>query len=67
MLILILSFIFTIKNPHLNGPIVILSVKDSQNFSKLLTKGFKNVLLYWNEYKTECENKRITSKYAYFI
>ena len=60
------NIIFTIKDPKLYVPLVTLSAKDNQKLSKLLRKGLKR-LVYWNEYKTNNENKYTTNEYRYFL
>ena len=40
------NFLFTIKDTKLYAPVVTLSAKDNQKFSKLLNKGFES-LVYW--------------------
>ena len=46
--------------------LAILSAKDDQKLSKLLSKGFERPM-YWNEYKTKNENKNATNDYRYFL
>ena len=48
------NIVFTIKDKKLFVPVVTLSAKGS----KPLSKGFKRSV-YWNEYKTKSENKKI--------
>ena len=60
------NIIFTIKDTKLYVPVVILSAKDNQKLSKLLSIGFERSI-YWNEYKTKNENRNITNKYRYFL
>ena len=48
------DILFTIKDTK-NVPVVILSAKDNQKLSKLLSKKFKKSL-YWNKYKTKSKN-----------
>ena len=50
----------TISDTKLYISVVTLSAKDKQKFSKLLSKGFGE-LVDWNEYKTKIENKTITN------
>ena len=57
---------FTIKDTKLYFPVVTLSAGDNQKLSKLLSKGFERSV-YWNEYKTKCENKNTTNEYRYFL
>ena len=57
---------FTIKDTKLYIPIVTLSARNNQKLSKLLSKGFKRSV-YWNEHKTESENKNTTNEYRYFL
>ena len=47
------TIIFTMKDTKLYVPAIILSAKDNQKLSKLLSKGFERSV-YWNEYKAEC-------------
>ena len=54
------NIIFTIKSTKLYVPVVTLSAKEKQKSSKLLSKGFERSV-YWNEYKTKCENKNTTT------
>ena len=60
------NIIFTIKETKLYVPVVILSARDNQKLSKLLSKGFERSV-YWNEYKTTHENKNTTNEYRYFL
>ena len=48
--------IFTIKDTKLCVPVLTLSANNNQTLSKLLSKGIEGSV-YWNEYKTENENK----------
>ena len=57
--------IFTVKDTKLYVPVVILLARNNQKLSKLLSKGFERSV-YWNEYKTESENKNTTQQYRYF-
>ena len=50
------NIFYTIKYTNLYVPVVTLSARDNQKLSKLLSKGFERSV-YWNEYKTESENK----------
>ena len=43
-----------------------LSVKDNQKSSKSLSQRFETSV-YWNEYKTENENKNMKNEYRYFL
>ena len=54
------NIIFTIKGTKLYVPVVNLSAKEKQKSSKLLKKGFERSV-YWNEYKTKCENRNTTT------
>ena len=45
------------KDTKLYVPVITLSAKDNQNLSKRLSKGLERSV-YWNEYKTESENKK---------
>ena len=60
------NIIFTIKNTELYVPVVSLWVRDNQKLSKPLSKWFEGSV-YWNEYKTESENKNTTNEYRYFL
>ena len=51
---------FTIEDTKLYLPVVILSAKDNQKLSKLLSKGFVRSV-YWNEHKIKSENKNTTN------
>ena len=44
--------IFTMKNTKWYVPAVILSARDNQKLSKLLSKEYERSV-YWNEYKTK--------------
>ena len=57
------NIIFTIKDTKLYV-VVPLSTKD--NHSKLYSKVFERSV-YWNENKTESENKNMTNEYRYFL
>ena len=59
------DIIFTIKNTKCYVPVVILSTKDNQKLSKLLSKGFQRSV-YSNEYKTKGENKNTTNELDIF-
>ena len=60
------NLIFTIKEAILcSYRHFILSAKENQKLSKLLSKGFERSV-YWNEYKTKSENKNTTNEYRYF-
>ena len=52
--------IFTNEDTKLYVPVVILSAKDNQKLSKLLSKGFERSV-YWNEHKIKSENKNTTN------
>ena len=60
------NFIFTIKDSKLYVPLVILSAKDNQKVSKLLSKRYERSVS-WNEYKTKIDNKNTTNKFRYFL
>ena len=60
------NIIFTIKYTKLYVPVVTLSAKDNQKLSKLLRKRFERSV-YWNEYKTKGENKKMINGYRYFL
>ena len=53
------KIIFTIKDIKLFVPLPTLSAIDNQKFSKLLGKGFERSV-YWNDNKTQSENKTKT-------
>ena len=55
------NIIFTIKDTKLYDPVVILSTKNSQKLSKLLSKGSERSV-YWSEYKAKSENQNLTNK-----
>ena len=57
-----INVIFTIKDAKLYIPVVILIARYNQKLSKLLRKGFERPV-YWNEYKTKCDNKITTNKF----
>ena len=50
------NIIFTIKDTKLYVPVATLSVRDHQNLSKVICKGFEKSV-YWNEYKTKVRIK----------
>ena len=54
------NIIFTIKKTKLYVPVATLSATEYQKLSKLLSKGFERSV-YWNEYKTESEDKNTTN------
>ena len=56
------DIIFTIKDTKSYVPLVILSGIDNQKLSKLPSKGFKREV-YWNEYKTKCDNKNTANEF----
>ena len=58
--------IFTIKGTKLYFPVVTLSVRDNQELSKLLSKGFER-LFNWNEYETKRDNKKRANEFRYFL
>ena len=58
--------IFTMKDAKLYVPVVILSARDNQKLSKLLSKGFQRSV-YWNEYKTKRDDKNTTNESRYFL
>ena len=60
------DIISTITDTKLFVPLVTLSTRHNQKFSKLLSKRFEG-LLYWNEYKIKSENKNTTNEYRYFL
>ena len=57
---------FTIKNKKLYVSVVILSARDNQKLSKLLSREFEGSL-HWNEYKTKSGNKNAANKFRYFL
>ena len=58
--------IFAIKGRKYDVPVVTLSSNGSQKLSNLLNKELERAV-YWNEYKTKCENKNTTNGYMYFL
>ena len=58
--------ILTIKGTKLFISAVNLSARDNQRLLKLLRKGFARSV-YWNEYKTESDNKKTTNKIRRFL
>ena len=60
------NIIFTIKDTKWYIPVVTLSARGNQKFSKLLSKGFKRSV-YWNEYKTKSDDKNTTKQFKYFL
>ena len=58
--------IFTIKNTKLYVPDVILTARDNEKLSKLLSKGFERSV-YWNEYRTKSVTKTTTNEFRYFL
>ena len=60
------NIIFTIKDTKWYIPVVTLSSRGNQKFSKLLSKGFKRSV-YWNEYKTKSDDKNTTKQFKYFL
>ena len=60
------NIVFTIKDTKLYLSVITLSAKDNKKLSKLLGKGFERSV-YWNEYKTNSENKNLTNEYRYFL
>ena len=60
------NIIFTIKGTNICVSVVVLSTRDNQKLSKLLSKGFERSV-YWNDYKTKSENKSTTNEYKYFL
>ena len=57
---------FTIKNKKLYASVVILSARDNQKLSKLLSREFEGSL-HWNEYQTKSGNKNAANKFRYFL
>ena len=57
---------FTIKNKKLCVSVVILSARDNQKLSKLLSREFEGSL-HWNEYKTKSGNKNTTNEFRFFL
>ena len=60
------NIIFTIKDTKLYVPVVTLSARDNKKLSKFLSKGFERSV-YWNEYKTKCDNKNTTNEFRFFL
>ena len=60
------NIIFTMTEPKVYAPTVILSAKDNQKLSKLLSKEFERSV-YWNKYKKKSEDKNITNELRYFL
>ena len=60
------NIIFTIKDTKLYVPALTLLTKDKQKSTKLLSKGFERSV-YWNEYKTESDNKITTNKFRFVL
>ena len=60
------NIILTVKNTKLYVSVVILSAKDNQKLSELLSKESK-ISKYWNEYKTKRKNKNTAIEYRYFL
>ena len=60
------NIIFTISDTKLHVLVLVLSERDNQQLSELLSKGFETSV-YWNECKTKCENKNTTNEYRYFF
>ena len=60
------NIIFNISDTELYVPIVTLYARDNQKLSKLLSKGSERSI-YWNRYKTKCENKNTTNENRYFL
>ena len=60
------NIIFTIKDTKLYVPVATLWARDNQKLLKLLSKGFEKSV-YWDEYKTKCENEDTTNGYKYFL
>ena len=58
------NIIFTIKDAIV--PVVTLSARSNQKLSKLLGKGLERSV-YWNEYKTKSENKKMKNEFRYFL
>ena len=60
------NIIFSIKEIKLSVSFVTLSAKDNQKSSKHRSERVKRSV-YWNEYKTKCENKNTRNEYRYFL
>ena len=60
------GIIFTIKDTKSYVPVVMLSAKDNQILSKVLSKRFERSV-YWNEYARKNENKNKTKEHIYFL
>ena len=58
--------LFLLSKTKLYFPVVILSGRDNQKLSKLLSKGFERSV-YWNEYKTKNGNKSTANEYGCFL
>ena len=56
----------SIRDTKLYVHVVILSARDNQKLSKLLSEKFKRPV-YWNEYKTKSEIKNMTIEFRYFL
>ena len=61
-----ISIIFTIKYTKPYISVVTLSARDNQKLLKLLSKRFERSV-YWNEYKTQIQNKNTTNEFRYFL
>ena len=61
-----ISYSLLIKDTKSYVPAVMLSAKDNQILSKVLSKGFERSV-YWNEYARKNENKNKTKEHIYFL
>ena len=66
LILILIMFIFTIKDTKFYISVVALSAKDIQKLLKRLSKRFER-LVYLNEYKTKSENTNTTNEYRYFL
>ena len=60
------NIIFAMRGTKLHAPVVTLSARDNQKGSKLLSNEFERSV-FWNENKTNSENKNMTNEYRYFL
>ena len=66
LILILIIFIFTIKDTKFYVSVVALSAKDIQKLLKRLSKRFER-LVYLNEYKAKSENTNTTNEYRYFL
>ena len=57
---------FTTKDTKFSVSVVLLWAKYNQELTKLLSKAFQRSV-YWNEYKTKSDTKKIKNGYRYFL